>query len=206
MEKYEPNSNAYKKKQEAEKERTPKEKVISGTAKVKKKSELRKAASNFISEDARNIKSYLLGDIVVPWVKDLIVDIVTDGINLLIHGERSHGTHKKKNGVYIDYSGVSKKSSRDRRSSSRDDVKVRQRYSFDDIYLETRREAEDVLNMMEDHIEQYDDVSVADLYDFVGVTRDWTDNKYGWTNLRSADVLRTRDGYLLKLPDAKPLD
>lgn len=206
MEKYEPNSNAYKKKQEAEKERTPKEKVISGTAKIKKKSELRKAASNFISEDARNIKSILLNDTIIPYVTDLIIDLVTDGVNILFRGERSHGSHKKKNGVFIDYSGVSKKNSRDRRSSSRDDVKVRQRYSFDDIYLETRREAEDVLNMMEDHIEEYDAVSIADLYDFVGVTGNWTDNKYGWTNLRSADVVRTRDGYLLKLPDARPLD
>lgn len=206
MDKYEPNSHAYKKQQaEKEQERKKNEKVISGTAKVKKKSELRKFAGNFISEDASSVKSYLLGDIVIPWVKDLVVDVVTDGINLIVHGERApHGSRKKK-GTYISYDGFSKKSDRDRRSS-RDDVKVRQRYSFDDIYLETRREAEDVLNMMDDHIEQYDAVSVADLYDFVGITGNWTDNKYGWTNLRSADVQRTRDGYLLKLPDARPLD
>ena len=38
----------------------------------------------------------------------------------------------------------------------------------------------------------------ADLYDLVGINGSYTDNKYGWTHLRSTDVQRVRDGYLLK--------
>ena len=49
-------------------------------------------------------------------------------------------------------------------------------------------------------------VSVADLYDLVGISGNYTDNKYGWTNLRNSDVQRVRDGYLLKLPKALPFD
>jgi hypothetical protein len=49
-------------------------------------------------------------------------------------------------------------------------------------------------------------VSVADLYDLVGVTGNYTDNKYGWTDIRSASVIRVRDGYMLKLPKALPLN
>ena len=52
----------------------------------------------------------------------------------------------------------------------------------------------------------YKTVTVADLKDLVGVTPIYTDNKYGWTNLRNADVQRVRDGYLLKLPKALPFD
>ena len=48
-------------------------------------------------------------------------------------------------------------------------------------------------------------VSVMDLYDLVGITGQYTDNKYGWTNLRNAEPVRTRDGYMLKLPRAIPL-
>ena len=40
----------------------------------------------------------------------------------------------------------------------------------------------------------------------VGINGSYTDNKYGWTHLRSADVQRVRDGYLLKLPKALPFD
>jgi hypothetical protein len=40
----------------------------------------------------------------------------------------------------------------------------------------------------------------------VGITGNYTDNKYGWTDIRSASVNRTRDGYALKLPKALPLN
>jgi len=50
-------------------------------------------------------------------------------------------------------------------------------------------------------------VSVADLYELVGIQGSYTDNKYGWTkNIRNASVVRVRDGYLLKLPKALPFD
>ena len=55
---------------------------------------------------------------------------------------------------------------------------------------------------MDDLIETYGLVSVADFYDLVGVTGDYTDNKYGWTDLRNANVIRVRDGYMIKLPRA----
>ena len=54
-------------------------------------------------------------------------------------------------------------------------------------------------------IDTYKIASVADLYDLVGLTGNYTDNRYGWTNIASADVIRTRDGYQLKLPRALPI-
>ena len=72
--------------------------------------------------------------------------------------------------------------------------------------FDTRKEAEEVLDRMDDLIDTYGVVSVADLYDLVGISGNYTDNKYGWTNLRNADVQRVRDGYLLKLPKALPFD
>ena len=78
--------------------------------------------------------------------------------------------------------------------------------NFDDIILETRWEAEEVLSHMIDLIENYGVASVADLYELVGITGSFTDNKYGWTNLSSATVSRVRDGYLINLPNAQPID
>ena len=72
--------------------------------------------------------------------------------------------------------------------------------------LETRGEAEDVLSRMDELIDTYGVVSVADLYDLVGISCNYTDNKYGWTNLRNAEPVRVRDGYMLKLPKALPID
>ena len=50
----------------------------------------------------------------------------------------------------------------------------------------------------EDSQEKVD--SVADLYGLVGIDSEYTDNKYGWTNLSSASIKATRDGYILDLP------
>ena len=58
---------------------------------------------------------------------------------------------------------------------------------------------------MDELIKEYGQVAVADLYDLVGITGSYTDNKYGWTNLRNAEAIRDRDGYLLRLPKALPL-
>ena len=59
---------------------------------------------------------------------------------------------------------------------------------------------------MDELIDTYGNVSVADLYDLVGKSSEYTDNKYGWTNLRNAEPVRVRDGYMLKLPKPGPID
>ena len=87
-----------------------------------------------------------------------------------------------------------------------DDRRVRTGYDFDDIILDSRGEAEDVLSRMDELIDNYGIVSVADFYDLCGITGSYTDNKYGWTDIRSAQVVRVRDGYKIKLPRALPLN
>ena len=74
------------------------------------------------------------------------------------------------------------------------------------LLLESRGEAEDVLERMDELIATYQVVSVADFYDLVGVSGNYTDNKYGWTDIRNASVIRVRDGYMIKLPKALPLN
>ena len=73
-------------------------------------------------------------------------------------------------------------------------------------FFDTRGEAEEVLSRLDELIEMYGLVRVADLYDLVGITGDYTDNKYGWKNIRNARVERTRDGYAIKLPRALLID
>lgn len=58
---------------------------------------------------------------------------------------------------------------------------------------------------MDELIDTYGNVSVADLYDLVGKSCEYTDQKYGWTNIRNAEPIRVRDGYMLKLPKATPI-
>jgi hypothetical protein len=82
---------------------------------------------------------------------------------------------------------------------------ARSRHDFDEIVLQSRTEAEEVIDRLFDLVSRYDTATVADLYELVGIQGSHTDHKWGWTDLRGADVSRTRDGYLLDLPDPIPL-
>ena len=60
---------------------------------------------------------------------------------------------------------------------------------------------------MEDIIERYGFVKVADYYDLAGVSIDnHCTNNYGWTDLRTASISRVRDRYVINLPKALPID
>lgn len=77
MEEYK--SNSHKSRREKIKTEQPEkrvEKVVSGSVKTKKRNGLRKLTNVFIPEDVDNVKSYIFEDIVVPAVKDIILDAV----------------------------------------------------------------------------------------------------------------------------------
>lgn len=181
------------------------EKVISGTAKAKKKSEIRKFTDVFVSEDMDNVKSYILMDVLVPAIKKAISDIVTNGVDMLLYGESGGSKPATKSAA----SRVSYRSYYDSPSNRLETRSINRAsigYNYDDVLLDNRGEAESVLARMDELMETYGLVSVADFYDLVGITGNYTDNKYGWTDIRSASIVRTRDGYMIKLPKALPLD
>lgn len=205
MENYKPNSHKAKKEQEeaALAERKV-EKVIKGSAKTKKRSDVKKFADVFISEDAGNVKSYIIMDVLIPAIKKAISDIVTNGIDMMLYGETGR-SKKKSPASKISYRSYYESDNERRRDYG--SVRTRSTYEYDDIVLDSRGEAESVLASMDEVVETYGMVSVADLYEMVGVQGSYTDNKYGWTkNIRNASVVRVRDGYLLKLPKALPFD
>lgn len=204
MDDYKPNSHKSREtqKEKSSEERKKVDKVVTGIVKTKKKSEIKKFTDVFISEDISNVKSYLLTDVLVPAIKKLVIDTVTDGINMILNGGTGRG-HKSTNASYVSYRQYS-----DTRDNGRygNESRGRSGYNYDDIILESRGEAEDVLSRMDELIDMYGTVSVADMYDLVGKTCNYTDNKYGWTNIRNAEPIRVRDGYMLKLPKALPIN
>lgn len=201
-EEYKSNSHRSKEgKTEALTDRKKVEKVVHGRVRTKPKSGVSKITDVFISEDAANVKSYIVMDVLVPAVKKAISDIVRDGIDMILYGE-SRGRKSSLASGYVSYRDYSRSDDRDRFRDSRS----RSSYAHDDIILDSRGEAEEVLTRMDELIDTYGNVSVADLYDLVGKSSEYTDNKYGWTNIRNAEPIRVRDGYMLKLPKALPIN
>lgn len=171
------------------------EKVVSGEAKTRKKSEVKKFANIFVPEDVENVKSYILIDVIVPGIKNAIADAVS----IMLFGEAGRLGGRNNKGSRASYQRYYD----DRRDDRRDYGRPRavSGFDYDDIVFDTRGDADLVLDQMESAINQYSLVSVADLYDLAGITcRSYTANKYGWTDLRGAKVVHVRDGYILELP------
>ena len=177
------------------------EKVVHGKVKTKK-NDVRKLTDIFIAEDAANVKNYILMDVIVPSVKKAIYDLIVGALDMSLYGARGGGGKRPiaDKVSYTDYNSVSR---RDERSYNR--TQTASGYSYDDIILDSRGEAEAVLSRMDEVMEEYGQGRVADLYDLVGVTGNYTDKNYGWTNIRNAEVVRVRDGYKIKMPRALPI-
>lgn len=199
MEEYK--SNSHKSREAAKKELDEKkiEKIVTGPVRSRKKNGVEKLARIFMPDDVEDVKSYILIDVLVPMIKDAAIDI----LKTLFYGESGSG-RKSSASSKISYRNYYDREN-DRKKNYNPSVS-RSGYSFDEIILDSRGEAEEVLERMDELISTYGMASVADLYELVGVTCDYTDNKYGWTDVRNASVVRVREGYLLKFPKARPLN
>lgn len=174
------------------------EKIIQGNVRTRRPSFAKKIRDTFINEDADTIKGYILFDVIVPEIKEVIMETV----NIILFGN-SRPSGKKKNSSYVSYSSYSSPSYNKPRQTER-----RQQISdINDIIFESRGEAEEVLSNLVDIVVDYGAATVADLYDLVGVTGSFTDNKYGWTDLGGVNVHRARGGgYIINLPRAMAID
>lgn len=195
MEDYKKNSN----KAKAE-ERKKVEKVVKSSTKVKKKSEFRKLADAFIQEDAKTVGEYAFRDILVPAVKKTFADLVNNSLDMFLWGKGRGRDGSRRSGT------ISYRSYYQQAGDSRREPERRRPYEIDEVVIATREEAEDVLDKMDELIVDYGTVSIADFYDLVGVTGKSTDNRYGWGDLKTAEIVRDRDGYIIKLPKATVLD
>ena len=154
----------------------------------------------FFGDDTHSVVDYILNDILIPAFKSTVSDMVNGGIEMLLFGERRSSSgaskiYRDRSRSYVPYNRISRED--DRRSLSRS---ARTNHDFDQITIESRGEAEDVLSHLVDLIEDYEVASVADYYDLLGIESKFTDSKYGWTNVRDAYVERVRNGYSIHLP------
>ena len=114
----------------------------------------KKFAETFMTEDARDVKSWLLMDVIIPGVKNTILDI----LSMMFFGEvdnRRRGRKRRDDDRrdYSSYYSGGSSSSRDRRDSRRrrDDsyYDSDDRVDFRNIVLRNRDDAEDLIEEMQ---------------------------------------------------------
>lgn len=213
-------SNAHSGREDKVEPRGPSEekkvgRVAQGEVVRRKKPLGKKLKELFIGGDSRSVGTYIFMDVLIPAAKDMISDAGSQFIDRMMFpdqrprpGHRGRPTSGYTN--YRQYSGSSSRPpwGRDRNEDPRREVSRRGRatHDFDEILLESRGEAEAVIDALFEIVSKYDQVTVADLYDCVGITGNYTDQKWGWTDIRGSTVARVKGGYLLDLPRPEPLD
>jgi hypothetical protein len=202
---YPPNSDTSKEQPQEEKDL---KQVTTGPAKRKKKSLRKQFTETFVGGDAKTALHYVVFDVLIPAAKDMIADAGSQGIEKLIFGDsRRRGASPPQSGAtgYVSYNryAMGSRQTAPQRVMSR---QARSRHDFDEIILDERTEAEEVIDRLFEVVSRYGSATVADLYELVGLPASHTDNKWGWTNLQGAGVSRVRSGFLLDLPEPEPLN
>lgn len=170
-------------------ERPKGEPVVKGNVQRKDKTK-----GSLIADDIRDVKDYVVKDVIVPNVKSTVFDVLSKGLSMMLWGEDK----APKSGTRFNYNQVS--SNRDR-DNYRPRTRVRTQYDVDDIIFDSRSDAERVLEKLMDIFDATGAVSIGDLYDAAGQQTLSTDFDWGWTNMREATVEHSRDGgYYIYLP------
>lgn len=202
--------------------KNPLEQVTTGKVMIKKPSHTQRLKQAFTREDGRNVAQHALTDVILPGAKNMAFDAATEmlgqilGVNISF-GARNGGGMKNYNGMSgsslaskVNYSGTRPGylvDPRDRQPERRaPQAQTRGNVSVSDIILASRVEGDEVIARMAGLCREYGQASLADLFDLVAVTGQYTDEKFGWVSMEGARTHRTRDGFMLDIPNMVQLD
>ena len=174
------------------------EAVAQGTKVSKSKSKARQIAEIFVGGDLKETAEHVRDDVAIPALKNFLYDSLSEGLQRLLWGETRND--RRRNSTHRDYVGYSRRARESRPTQQTTTRYSRVAQGVDDVVLATRTEAESVLSRMYDLIENYNMVTVAEFYSLVGISAEFTDENWGWRDLRSANIQHIRDGFRINLP------
>jgi hypothetical protein len=196
---YPANANTNKAKPQEEKKVDP---VVTGVVIQRKRSPFAKLMQGFVTEDSGSVTEYLILEVLVPAAKSLIYDIFTQGLEKKLYGDaRPKSPNQRSHVNYSTRSSVTPTVRYGTASNVTPLTRVQRiNHDFSDRIVSSRAEAEDVLDRLRDLINDYGVATVNDFYDLMGLTGEFTDDKWGWYDMRNARINPVRGGYTFRLP------
>lgn len=174
----------------------------------------RRFMETFVVGNTQNVAQYVAMEVIVPAIKDVATDVISTMVERLLYGEgRGGGRRPQRSGTspaHVPYNRYQASTpgpwSPSRRPAPTTQSAPRP-VAFDEVIVASRVEAEDVIEGMELLVEKYGQVTVHDVYQLVGLKGDWTDDRWGWTNVSHATIRRVQQGgYLIVLEKPIALD
>lgn len=162
----------------------------------------KKFAETFIQGSARSTWQYVFWDVALPKAKDMVLDMAQEGVSRLLFGEsRRGGRATGSTNTYHDRYNPDRAMGKDRQSR-----RARATHDFREVLIETRVEAEEVLDTLTELVDKFGTASVADFKTMVDLEPEYTDQNWGWDDVRDATVRRVGDRYIIDIVRPSPLD
>jgi hypothetical protein len=158
-----------------------------------------------VANKVRDIGNSLFEEIILPSLKSSVIDFFGEGIRMVINGRPDYRrTRRPDHQSYNNMYRQRRRPAQDRRRSSRKRPQQSEAV-YEDIYFDRRDDAELVLGRMMELIAEYSWATIGDLYSTVGITSNYTHERYGWDNLQGVRVIYTTEGYVIDLPEPEYL-
>lgn len=169
------------------------------TSGVKEQPKGAKVRDAFIAADVDSVFRYVLTDVILPAVRNLIVDAGQRGLERLIYGENSTRSRPPSSASRISYSSFS--AAQPHRAVSSYQPRTTSGRREDSAYIfDQREDAVAVLSALNDIIDAYDSASVSDFKELIGLPTNPIDNRWGWNSAIPAKIRQSRSGYSIELP------
>lgn len=189
------------------------EKVVTGEVIQKPKSLGRRFKTVFLGGDFRAASGYVVADVIFPAIRSVVFDSISKGAERVIFGDSVRRTRPPEYRPTVRYDNPMNRSwpptdPRYRNPNLPDQPSARWRQTrrnSNDIIVQTRQEAELIVERLIDCIDQYQVASQADLWDLLGWETSPIQNKWGWTYLHNVEIRSTPEGFLIDLPQLEAL-
>ena len=136
------------------------------------------------------VLNYIVNDVLVPSVKDMIFSLITNGMSMAMFGEASNAQPNRRREGHTSYEKYYEE------RNYRRDAERRERYNrrgvspLVDVEFEYADDAEDVLESLIDLCDRNGQVSIAEYYQLANERTEYTDFGWGWYDSRR--LYRTR--------------
>ena len=169
-----------------------------------------KFVDTFVREDLNDVKSWIITDVIVPGVKNTVLDMLSMLFFGGSNGYRRGGYrgYSRENVSYNSYNTYYKSQYNGQtnygpRQPHPHEPSITDKIDYRNIILATREGAEDVVNQMRYRISEFGQVSIAEMLDTMSITGNYTDNNWGWRNVNDIGLRRVANGWLIDVPDAE---
>lgn len=178
------------------------EALVNGKLSDSKPSAFRNFKDEVIKSDFSSITSAVISQIIIPKAVDLISNAFESGLYMLFHGDLKgyKSSSNKSNGGRTDYTIFSSNGVRTVRTDNNSSIQYR------DVCVADLASAESIVMRIEDILDAYGEISVADIYSIANIRYNNDElNYWGWRSIRRTPIVKTGNGYIIKMPKPERL-